>query len=155
MKPLRLGVNMSETASLGLSTDGEAFIETVLDEYAAIYEQIEIGERDEHDVMPRLVRHLFLEALGFDASKYEQENDWNDIRLYDDDHNPVIIVEGKNRDLNAEKGIDQAFKYASRTNYIRYLIATNLDRLLHHTADNNGHLFQTLFHTADSTPCGT
>jgi type I restriction-modification system DNA methylase subunit len=130
MKPLRLGVNMSETASLGLSTDEEGFIETVIDEYAAIYEQIEIGERDERDVMPRLVRNLFIEALGFDASKYEQENDWNDIRLYDDDHNPVIIVEGKNRDLNAEKGIDQAFEYTSRTNYIRYLIATNLDRLL-------------------------
>jgi type I restriction-modification system DNA methylase subunit len=122
---------MSGTASLEASEDHEQdFTEAILDAYTAIYEEIEEGERAEHDLMPRLVRNLFLGALGFDASDYEQENDWNDIRLYDNDHNPAIIVEGKNRDLDAGEAIDQAFEYASRTTYPRFLIATNVDRLL-------------------------
>lgn len=122
---------MSGTASLEASEDHEQdFTEAILDAYTAIYEEIEEGERAEHDLMPRLVRNLFLGALGFDASDYEQENDWNDIRLYDNDHNPAIIVEGKNRDLDAGEAIDQAFEYASHTTYPRFLIATNVDRLL-------------------------
>ena len=122
---------MSGTASPEAAEDHiDDFIANVLDAYNTIYDEIEDGERAEHDLMPRLVRNLFLGPLGFDASDYEQENDWNDIRIYDDDHNPAIIVEGKNRDLDAEDGIDQAFEYASRTTYPRFLIATNVDQLL-------------------------
>ena len=121
---------MSEAASLDLSDAEQGFIETVLSEYTELYNEIEEGDRAEHDLMPRLVRHLFLEALGFEASSYEQENDWNDVRFYDNEHNPVIIVEGKRRDVDAEEGIDQAFEYASRTTYVQYLVATNIDRFI-------------------------
>lgn len=121
---------MPGSASNNLSDAEQNFIETVLDGYTAIYSEIEEGDRAEHDLMPRLVRHLFLEALDFDANSYEQEDDWNDVRFFDDEHNPVIIVEGKRRNVDAEEGIDQAFQYASRTTYVRYLIATNIDRLL-------------------------
>lgn len=108
----------------------DAFIEEVIEEYHTLYDEIEEGERREHDLMPRLVRRLFLGALGFKANDYEQENDWNDIRVYDNERNPVIIIEGKNRGVDAEEGIDQAFEYASRTTYVRYMIATNVDKML-------------------------
>lgn len=122
---------MSQQTQSAPSTisDGD-FMEQVIDAYQDLYSEIEEGERAEHDLMPRLVQHLFLDALGWDASDYTQEDDWNDIRFFDDERNPVIIVEGKRRDVNAEEGIDQAFEYASRTTYVRYLIATNVDRML-------------------------
>lgn len=106
------------------------FVEQVISTYQDLYDEIDDGDRAEHDLMPRLVRHLFLDALGWDASDYTQEDDWNDLRFFDTDQNPVIIVEGKRRDVSAEEGIDQAFEYASRTTYVRYLIATNIDRML-------------------------
>lgn len=46
--------------------------------------------------MPSLVRHLFLDALGYDATGYKQEDDSNDIRSFDNERNPLIILEGKN-----------------------------------------------------------
>lgn len=122
---------MSQQSQPSASTvsDGD-FVDQVIETYQDLYKEIEDGERAEHDLMPRLVRHFFLEALGWDATDYTQEDDWNDIRFFDNDRNPVIIVEGKRQDVSAEEGIDQAFEYASRTTYVRYLIATNVDRML-------------------------
>ncbi|MFC7198457.1 type I restriction enzyme HsdR N-terminal domain-containing protein [Halospeciosus flavus] len=120
---------MSDTESSS-SSPGDKFVEQVFSSYQDLYDEIETGERMEHDLMPRLVRHLFLDALGFSPSDYEQEDDWNDVRFYDDERNPVIVVEGKKRDVDAEEGIDQAFRYASSTTYVRYLIATNVDKML-------------------------
>lgn len=80
--------------------------------------------------MPRLVRNLFVDALGYDTTDYEQENDWNDVRFYDDDRNPAVIVEGKRRDVSVEEGVEQVFRYAAETAYARYLVVTNVDRML-------------------------
>ncbi|WP_436931485.1 Eco57I restriction-modification methylase domain-containing protein [Halosimplex halobium] len=118
-----------EQSSPSSISDGD-FLEQVITAYQQLYDEIEEGERAEHDLMPRLVRHLFLDALGWDASDYTQEDDWNDLRFLDSDRHPVIIVEGKRRDVDAEDGIDQAFRYASETSYARYLIATNVDQML-------------------------
>lgn len=102
---------------------------SIVRSYRQLYTEIETGRRAEHDLMPRLVQHLFVDALGFDETDYEQENDWNDIRLYDDEHNPVLLVEGKRRDVDIEEGIGQLFRYASDEPYARYLLVTNIDHL--------------------------
>ena len=106
------------------------FVEEVISEYFELYNEIEDGERAEHDLMPRLVDHLFINALEWKKSDYTQEDDWNDVRFYDDDRNPAIIVEGKRRDVDVEAGIDQVFRYASETPYARYLISANIDQFL-------------------------
>ena len=73
---------------------------------------------------------MFINALDWEKSDYTQEDDWNDVRFYDDDRNPAVIVEGKRRDIDVEAGIDQVFRYASESPYARYLISTNVDQLL-------------------------
>lgn len=93
----------------------DEFVDTVVNGYLDLYDEIQDGERAEHDLMPRLVDHLFINALGWEKSDYTQEDDWNDIRFYDDDRNPAIIVEGKRRDVDVDNGIDQVFRYASET----------------------------------------
>lgn len=108
----------------------DEFAESVISEYLDLYTEIKEGKRAEHDLMPRLVDHLFINALGWKKSDYTQEDDWNDIRFYDDDRNPAIIVEGKRRDIDVEEGIQQVFRYASETPYARYLISTNVDRFI-------------------------
>jgi len=106
------------------------FVEGVISEYTDLYAEIQDGERAEHDLMPRVVDHLFINALDWEKSDYTQEDDWNDVRFYDDDRNPAVIVEGKRRDIDVEAGIDQVFRYASESPYARYLISTNVDQLL-------------------------
>jgi type I restriction-modification system DNA methylase subunit len=118
---------MSESPSVSGSVEAD-FTRTLLSEYSDLYAEIETGERAEHDLMPRLVRHLFVDTLGFEETDYEQENDWNDIRFYDQDRNPVLIVEGKRRDVDVTAGLDQVFEYASRTSYVEYLAVTNVDQ---------------------------
>lgn len=108
----------------------DEFVENVISEYLDLYTEIQEGERAEHDLMPRLVDHLFINSLGWEKSDYTQEDDWNDIRFYDDDRNPTIIVEGKRRDVDVEEGIQQVFRYASETPYARYLISTNVDKFI-------------------------
>lgn len=119
---------MSGTTS---QSPADAFIESVVTEYQDLYAEIGSGEgnRKEYDLMPRLIQHLFLGALGYSATDYEQEDQWNDIRFYDDDRNPVIIVEGKRRDIDVSEGIPQAFAYAAETTYVRYIIVTNIDKM--------------------------
>jgi type I restriction-modification system DNA methylase subunit/Asp-tRNA(Asn)/Glu-tRNA(Gln) amidotransferase C subunit len=108
----------------------DEFVDTVVSEFLDLYDEIQDGERAEHDLMPRLVDHLFINALDWEKSDYTQEDDWNDVRFYDDDRNPAIIVEGKRRDVDVENGIDQVFRYASETPYARYLISTNIDQFI-------------------------
>ncbi|MCW8172742.1 hypothetical protein D8S78_12525 [Natrialba swarupiae] len=91
---------------------------------------MEEGDRNELDLTPRFARLLCNETLGWDESDYAQEDDRNDVRFYDDERHPVIIIEAKRRDRDVEVGIDQAFEYASDSPYTRYLIATNFDKLL-------------------------
>ena len=112
-----------------LST-AEEFLGQVTTAYRDLYAEIETGERAEHDLMPRLVRHLFVDALGYETTDYEQEDDWNDVRFYDSDRNPAVILEGKRRDVDPREGVAQVFEYASRTPYAEYLVVTNVDRLL-------------------------
>lgn len=111
-------------------TGTKDFTTRIIEEYTALYDEIEDGDRAEHDLMPRLVRRLFINALGFDESDYEQENDWNDVRIYDENRNPVIIIEGKRRDVDVEEGIDQTFRYASDSPFTEYMISTNVDELI-------------------------
>lgn len=107
------------------------FVSSVIEAYNEFYAEIDDGTRNELDLTPRLARLLFCnETMGWDTSDYEQEDDLNDVRFYDDERNPVIIVEAKRRDRDVERGIDQAFRYASNSPYVEYLIATNFDRLL-------------------------
>lgn len=95
-----------------------------------LYDEIEDGDRAEHDLMPRIVDHLFIGALGWAKKDYTQEDDWNDVRFYDEDRHPAIIVEGKRRDVDVEQGIEQVFRYASETPYAEYLISTNVDEFI-------------------------
>jgi type I restriction-modification system DNA methylase subunit len=107
------------------------FVGSVLESYRDFYEEIEEGSRNELDLTPRLVRILFCnETLGWSESDYAQEDDLNDVRFYDDEQNPVVIIEAKRRDRDVEEGIDQAFRYASDSPYSKFLIATNFDELL-------------------------
>lgn len=106
------------------------FLERVTTAYRRLYDEIETGERAEGDLMPRLVRHLFVDALGYETTDYEQEDDWNDVRFYDGDRNPAVIVEGKRRGVDPSEGVPQVFEYASRTPYAEYFVVTNVDRLL-------------------------
>jgi type I restriction-modification system DNA methylase subunit len=117
----------------------DEFVENVISEYLDLYTEIQEGERAEHDLMPRLVDHLFINALGWEKSDYTQEDDWNDIRFYDEDRNPAIIVEGKRRDVDVEEGIQQIFRYASETPYARYLISTNVDKFIVYKRCNDTH----------------
>jgi type I restriction-modification system DNA methylase subunit len=117
---------MSESPSPKIGSRDE-FVENVISEYSDLYGEIEEGDRAEHDLMPRLVDHLFVNALGWAKVDYEQEDDWNDVRFFDEDRNPVVIVEGKRRDVNVEEGIEQVFRYASETPYAQYIISTNVD----------------------------
>lgn len=120
---------MSDATSAS-HTSGDEFVERVIAAYQNLYHEIEDGDHREQDLMGRLIRNLFLDALGYDATDYEQEDDWNDIRFFDNERNPVIIVEGKVQEKDVEEGIDQAFRYASSTTYVRYLISTNVDEML-------------------------
>ncbi|MDB2286785.1 N-6 DNA methylase [Halorubrum ezzemoulense] len=114
-----------------MSSTTSDFISSVIEAYNSFYEEIDGGTRNELDLTPRFARLLFCnETLGWDESDYAQEDDLNDIRFYDDEQNPVIIVEAKRRDRDVEEGIDQAFRYASNSPYVDYFIATNFDRLL-------------------------
>lgn len=118
---------MSDSSKL---SPRDEFAREVLNEYQDLYDEIEEGDRAEHDLMPRLVQHLFINRLGWDRSDYEQEDDWNDVRFFDEDRNPVIIVEGKRRDVGVDEGVEQVFRYASETPYAKYLISTNVDKFL-------------------------
>jgi len=107
------------------------FASSIIEAYNSFYGEIEDGERNELDLTPRLARILFCNAtLGWDESDYAQEDDLNDVRFYDDERNPVIIIEAKRRDRDVSEGIDQAFRYASDSPYVQFLIATNFDELL-------------------------
>lgn len=120
---------MTDSPSAEVITSDE-FTEQVIKEYLSLYDEISEGDRAEYDLMPRLVDHLFLNVLGFDRSDYEQEDEWNDVRFFDEDRKPIIIVEGKRRDVDVEEGIGQVFRYASETPYAQYLISTNIDTLV-------------------------
>jgi len=120
---------MSQQSSSHSTLSADDFVEQTITEYLALYDEIKEGERAEHDLMPRLIDHLFINALGWDKADYEQEDDWNDVRFFDEDRNPVVIVEGKRRDEDIESGTDQVFRYASETPYGRYLISTTVDAL--------------------------
>lgn len=114
-----------------MSSTTSDFISSVIEAYNSFYEEIDGSTRNELDLTPRFARLLFCnETLGWDESDYAQEDDLNDIRFYDDEQNPVIIVEAKRRNRDVEEGIDQAFRYVSNSPYVDYFIATNFDRLL-------------------------
>ncbi len=106
---------------------GDDFVDEIIEEYASLYEEIEEGERREIDLRPRLVRRLFCNVLGWDHSEYAQEDDWNDVRFYDEDRVPVIIVEGKRRDVGIDEGVPQVFRYAAETAHADLLVSTNID----------------------------
>jgi type I restriction-modification system DNA methylase subunit len=114
-----------------MSTVTSDFTTSIIDAYNDFYDEIEEGNHNELDLTPRFARLLFCnETLGWDESDYAQEDDQNDVRLYDDERHAVIIIEAKRRDRDVEVGIDQAFEYASDSPYTKYLIATNFDKLL-------------------------
>ena len=73
---------MTDSSSTTAISSDE-FTEQVIDEYLSLYDEIEAGDRAEHDLMPRLVDHVFLSVLGFNRSDYEQEDEWNDVRFFD------------------------------------------------------------------------
>jgi type I site-specific restriction endonuclease len=124
------------SSSLDLSDAEQKFIKEVLNEYAAIYREIDFEDRPEHDVVPRLINHLFIEVLGHDEADYEQENDWNDVIFKDDDGNAVVVIEAKRRSVDVEEGIEQGFEYAAGRNYVEYFISTNIDKFyLYETCD--------------------
>jgi len=126
------------SASLDLSDVEQDFIQDILKEYAAIYRAIDFEDRDEADVVPRLIRHLFINVLGHAESDYEQENNWNDIIFKDDDSNAVIVVEAKRRSVDIKTAIDQGFEYAGERNYVEYFIATNINQFwLYETCDED------------------
>jgi type I restriction-modification system DNA methylase subunit len=110
--------------------DVGAFLQRVITEYAALYEEIESKNQREHDLAERLTRHLFINALGFDPQNIEREADWNDIRVYDDEEHPQIIVETKNRETSVTEGLDQAFRYASEQSHVKFWAVSNIDRFL-------------------------
>lgn len=114
--------------SLDLSDAEESFIQEILNEYAAIYREIDFEDRREPDVVPRIINHLFINVLDHSEDDYEQENDWNDIVFRDDDGNAVIVVEAKRRSVDVEEGIEQGFEYAGERNYVEYFVSTNLDK---------------------------
>lgn len=118
------------SSSLDLSDTEQEFINEILREYAAIYRAIDFEDRDERDVVPRLINHLFINVLEHSEADYEQENDWNDIIIRDDDRNAVIVVEAKRRSKDVENAIDQGFEYASERSYVEYFVATNIDEML-------------------------
>lgn len=118
----------SESSSLDLSQAEEDFIQQVLSEYAAIFREIDYEDRAEHDVVPRLINHLFITVLGHDESHYEQENDWNDVIIKDDDGNAVIVIEAKRRSVPVEESRKQGFKYAGERSYVEYFISTNINK---------------------------
>jgi len=130
---------MSDSPSLDLSPAEEDFIQEVLNEYAAIFREIDYEDRPEHDVVPRLINHLFINVLGHDESDYEQENDWNDVIIKDDDGNAVIVIEAKRRSVPVEEGIDQGFDYAGDRSYVEYFISTNINQLRLYEACDQDH----------------
>lgn len=115
-------------SDLDLSDAENERIRKILNEYAAIYREIDFEDRAEPDVVPRLINHLFINVLGHNESHYEQENDWNDIIFRDDDGNAVIVVEAKRRSVDVEEGRDQGFEYCSERNYVEYFVSTNIDK---------------------------
>lgn len=119
---------MPDSPSLDLSQAEEDFIKDVLNEYAAIFREINYEDRPEHDVVPRLINHLFINVLGHSENHYEQENNWNDVIIKDDDGNAVIVIEAKRRSVPVEEGVDQGFEYAGDRSYVEYIISTNINR---------------------------
>lgn len=114
-----------------MSTLTPDFTSSIIEAYNDFYDEIEEGNRNELDLTPRFARLLFCnDSMGWEESDYAQEDDLNDVRFYDDERNPVIIIEAKRRDRDVDDGIDQAFEYASESPYVEYLVATNFDRLL-------------------------
>lgn len=130
---------MSSSASLDLSEVEEEFITEVLNEYAAIFRDIDYGDPAESDLVPRLINKLFINVLGHEAEHYEQENDWNDVIIKDDDGNAVIVIEAKRRSVDVEDGIDQGFDYAGDRNYVEYLISTNINKFIIFEACSEDH----------------
>lgn len=127
---------MSSSSSLDLSEAEEEFINNILNEYAAIYREIDFEDRKEPDLVPRIISHLFINNLDHSENDYEQENDWNDIVIKDDDDNAVIVVEAKRRSVDVEEGINQGFDYSGDRNYVEYFVSTNLDKfLIYETCD--------------------
>lgn len=123
-------------ATTAISDDD--FVERIIEEWLALYDEIKDGDRAEHDLMPRVVDHIFIGGLGWSKKDYTQEDDWNDVRFYDEDRDPAIIVEGKRRDVDVEEGIEQVFRYASETPYAEYLVSTNVDEFVFYERTENG-----------------
>lgn len=130
---------MPSSPAFELSEPEEDFIQNVLNEYAAIYRETDYEDRPEHDVVPRLIRHVFINVLGHDESDYEQENDWNDVVIKDDDGNTVIVIEAKRRSVDVKNGIDQGLDYAGDRAYVEYVISTNVDEFLIFEACSKDH----------------
>lgn len=131
---------------------GDDFIDEIIKEYSSLYEEIEEGERQEIDLRPRLIRRLFCNVLGWDHSEYAQEDEWNDVRFYDQDRTPVIIIEGKRQDVDIDEGVPQVFRYASETPYADLLISTNIDSFRLYRRCDSSHPNAVTYHGVSARP---
>lgn len=106
------------------------FIKKILNAYSKLYKEIGSDKtKREGDLVPRFIHNIFFNALGYSEKDYEQEKDWNDVKIYDLEKNTVVIIENKARNKSLDSVEKQAFKYASRNIFWKYLLITNIDKL--------------------------
>ncbi len=105
------------------------FVGRAIDGLRAVFDA-DGPEEDAASYVPTLVRRLFGDALGYDDTAYSQQDDWTTVRFVDESGRPAIVLTatGVGKDIRTARR--RAFRAASEAPSVRYLVATNRNRLV-------------------------
>lgn len=91
------------------------------------------------DYVPLLVRRLFDDALGYDATAYSQCAGWDEVRFVDEAGRPAVVLAASDAGEDIRGARRRAFRAAAESATIRYLVATNRNRLVCYARCSPGH----------------
>jgi hypothetical protein len=80
--------------------------------------------------VPTLVRRLFGDALGYDDTAYSQRDGWESVCFVDETGRPAVVLAATAAGEDIRTARRRAFRAASAEPTVRYLVATNRNRLL-------------------------
>ena len=91
------------------------------------------------EYVPLLVRRLFDEALGYDATAYSQCAGWSEVRFVDETGQPAVVLAASDAGEDIRVARRRAFRAADDAEPVRFLAATNRNRLVCYARCPPGH----------------
>jgi hypothetical protein len=82
------------------------------------------------DYAPVLTRRLFGDALGYDDTAYSQHDGWAEVRFVDENGRQAVVLTASDAGEDIRQARRRAFRAAAEQPTLRYLIATNRNRLV-------------------------